>query len=116
MVLIHVLVGVAVVASGGVCAAVGLALRDDRPQWFQGAVGLTLGLLALQSITGVFLVTGSSTGLPAWHYLLPLASLGALIAARSVKQGTNARAIGASCALIVAAGIYAFMSAASRAV
>jgi hypothetical protein len=111
MAAVHTVLGilVLVLALGGGGPLVGAA--DER---LASLAGLALGALALQVVTGFFLVTGTVRDVGAAHQFLPALALGAGVAARLVTGPARGRVVGAASLFVVAVTVTAMVSVLGR--
>jgi hypothetical protein len=111
MAAVHTVLGILVLALA--IGGAGLLVRpaDER---LSSLAGLALGALALQVMTGFFLVTGTGRDVGAAHQFLPALALGTGVAARLVTGPARARVIGAASLFIVAVSVTAMVSVFGR--
>ncbi|HZD18126.1 MAG TPA: hypothetical protein VE669_08290 [Actinomycetota bacterium] len=83
MLLIHLVIGTAVVA---LTVAAGIALFLGRPRSAVASIaGWALGLLVVQAANGMFLLTATEEGPGPLHIALPLLALAAVAGVRLIR-------------------------------
>jgi hypothetical protein len=106
MMVVHLVIGVAVVACGIVAA---FSYVAGWPAVKPATVaGWAIALLVVQAATGMFLLTATEEGPGPWHIALPLFGLGIVALARAARSGRSATQDGV---LAVAYGVAAAASA-----
>lgn len=112
MTALHQYLGITVVALNLGAAVYGLVpgLGRDR---FARIAALAHGSLAIQVVTGFFLTT-SAAGPGTGHTVFPALALAAVIGARSVRGDKRVRMIALASLLVVAAGVYSYLTGISR--
>jgi hypothetical protein len=106
----HGLIGVAVVGLNLTVGVLGFRTKTDRDR-FWSLAGFAHGALALQVVTGFFLITstiGDKLG-PA-HTFAPAVALAGVLAARNVKGEGRVRAVAAASLIVVAIAVWAFVT------
>ncbi len=106
---LHMFLGLAVVGLNGFAGVRGLVLRRSG-EADAALVVWAHGALAIQVASGFFLFTGSSEGPGLWHYILPGASLAAVVAARAANGDARVLAIGAASLFAAAAATFAYLT------
>lgn len=107
---LHALVGLAVVGLNATVGVLGLRPLKDRER-FWSIAGFAHGALALQVVTGFFLVTSTiGDSLGAAHTFAPAAALAGVLGARSVKGEGRVRAVAIVSLLVVAIAVWAFVT------
>lgn len=105
MVGFHAVLGVAVVVLN-VLGGAWLLLR--RPGAWSVA-GLAHAALAIQLVSGFFILTATSGGLGNWHPLVPTFGFVLVMAARAVRGPARQQAVGVASLLAAAAAVFSLV-------
>ncbi len=109
MTFFHALLGAAVILLNGATGVDGLVLHDDGERFWQVG-GLAHGALALQLVSGFFLLTGTTRGLTFLHILLPAVAFVLVMIARSRDDEQRGRLVAFASLLACAVAVFAYAS------
>lgn len=105
---LHAILGAIVIVLNAVVVARGLMSKVDEEKFLPFA-SFSQGLLAVQIVTGFFLV-GGVDGPEAPHYFLPLIGLASVFGLRNLHAWPRVRVTSLASFLVVLVSVYAFYS------